>query len=151
MAMSFEDLLLKGSGIDPYSDRDVPRQRFLDDFLDSFTAADISGIDAEPVSAGLEGGESKAVVKVDVRNQRGKNLLLDLLESFSSLFIRHGQPHNVTPGSLKLLDLPDRRIHIPGVRVGHGLNRNGRPAADRHLPDMDLASFLSSHLPGPLR
>ena len=125
--------------------------RVPDDFFDRLAAADVSRIDPEPVRAGLESGESQAVVKVDVCNQRGANLLLDLFERCSSLFIRHSQSHDLTPGSLKLLDLPDRRSHIPGVRVGHGLNRNRRFAADRHIPDMDLASFLSSHLPGPLR
>jgi hypothetical protein len=48
-------------------------------------------------------------------------------------------------------DLPDRRLHVSGVCVSHGLNRNRGSATDRHVSDMDLASFLPTHLPGPLR
>jgi len=40
---------------------------------------------------------------------------------------------------LALTDLVDRRVGVFGRRVGHGLHRDHRAAADGHLADHDLA------------
>ncbi len=55
----------------------------------------------------------------------------------NSLFIRHGNTHNITSGTLKPPDLAYGRSSIPGISTGHGLHAHRGLPTHRYIADHD--------------
>ena len=61
------------------------------------------------------------------------------------LVARHRAAHQVPARFRDGVDLLHGRVEVRGLRLGHRLHRDGRPAADLHPADVDLA--LGGHRP----
>ena len=48
-----------------------------------------------------------------------------------------GDPHQLGAGRCKLPDLTERGPHVDGIRIGHGLDHDGRIATDRDVSHFD--------------
>jgi len=105
--------------------------------------ANVTGIDAQSVRAGLQCREREPVVEMDVCHQRQRRQGTHPLEDGSRLRVRNGQPHNVAPQVGGLADLTQQRLSIVRIGVRHGLHADGRTAADRHRAYEDLARLAA--------
>ena len=63
----------------------------------------------------------------------------DGLHRLGGVFVGAGNAHDIGAGFLDAADLVDGGAGVAGDGVGHGLHRDRRVAADRHLADHDLA------------
>ena len=97
----------------------------------------------EAGSAGIGGLERALIVEMDVGDDRDVRRAHDLLEARGRGLVRAGDPDDVGARLLAAADLVDRRLHVRGRRVGHGLDGDRRVAADRHVADHDLAGLTA--------
>jgi hypothetical protein len=75
------------------------------------------------------------VIEVDICDHRNWGALDYLGESHHVFVARHSAPHQVGTGLCNLLYLLHRGSDIRRLGLGHGLDRNGGTASDRHAPD----------------
>ena len=72
--------LLQRSAVDANADRYAVFLCFADDLDKPLIFADVSGIDPDGISSGLDRCESQPPVKMDISHHRQMNLLFDLTE-----------------------------------------------------------------------
>jgi hypothetical protein len=143
MTVLLEDLLLEGSRIDPDSYGCVSFPRFLDDFFNGFGVPYVPRIDSKAVCAGVKRSQGQAVVEMDICDQGRADLFSDFSEGMGRLHVRDSQSDDLTARIDKAVNLPDCCPNIPGVRVRHGLDRNGRIPSNRNVSHMDNPGFSS--------
>ncbi len=80
---------------------------------------------------------------MDVRDDRHLGGACDLVEMPGCLFGGARDADDVGAGFLAAADLADRRSHVLGRGVGHGLDADGRIAAHRDLADHDLTALAA--------
>jgi hypothetical protein len=80
---------------------------------------------------------------MDVGHDWNARRLDDLAERRRAFHVRAGNADEVSPGFLAAADLVDRRDRVAGQRIGHGLHRDRRVAADGDLADHDLAGLAA--------
>ena len=66
---------------------------------------------------------------------------LDMRHGSRRLVAVDGDAHDFRTCSRELRHLPRGRLHIGGIRVGHGLHDDGRAAADRHAADITATDW----------
>ena len=140
-----QDMLFHRTGVDPDADRDAALFRGLHDRVYAVRAADIAGIKPYLIHARFDRCQRKPVVEMDIRHDRYGRGGADRFERFRGLCIRHGAAHDIAACFGQRADLGQRRLRVPRVRVGHGLDRNGRAAADPHVAEPDLLCLF--HIP----
>ena len=59
--------------------------------LDFFAAADIAGINSQPVGTGQRSGNCQSIVEMNVGDQRNRYPLFDVLDGPGRGFVRSGQ------------------------------------------------------------
>ena len=109
------------------------------DRLDLGLLAQVARVEAQPLDAGLEGGEGHLVVEVDVGHDRHRRAGHDLGQPLGRRLLVAGAADDVGPGRRQLVDLGQGALHVGRLGGGHRLDRHRRPAADGHRPDVDLA------------
>ncbi len=102
----------------------------VDHRVDLIAVADVAGVQADLVDAGLDRLEGALVVEVDVRHDRHAGLGKDLLERLGVLPLGDRDADHVRPRLAVPLDLRDRRVDLVREAGGHGLDRDGGVAAD---------------------
>ena len=107
--------------------------------------ADVSGVQAHAVRARVKRLQRQRVVEVDVGDHRDRRLLDDRAQRLGVLVTRDGNAHDVGAGLGDAPDLGHRGGQIGRLGLGHRLHGDGRPAADRHVADVDLP--LGGHEP----
>ena len=127
------------AGIDPDPHRAAVRLGGAHHLGHALLRADIAGIDAQAGRARIGRLERALVVEMDVGDDRHPRSAHDLPQRRGRFLVGAGDPDDVRPGFLAAADLVDRRLDVGGRRVGHGLDADGRIAADRHGADHDLA------------
>ena len=83
-----------------------------------------------------------------------RDALPDLAERGGRRPVGDGQAHDLGPRPFQPPDLGRGRPDVPGVRLGHGLDDDGRVAADDDAPDPDGTRFPAPEhplLPRPRR
>ncbi len=133
-----KDMLFHRAGVDADADRDMPRLGGLHDRVHTVRPADVARVEPNLIHARLDGREREPVVKMDVRHDRYGRAGADLAERFRRLRVRHRAAHDVAARVRQRADLCQRRFRVARIRVGHGLYRNGRAAADEHIAHPDL-------------
>ena len=125
--------------------------RTIHDLFHMLPAADVARIQAQLVHAVLRRGDGQAVVKVDIRHKRDVDGAVDGGDRPCARLVEHGNAHDLAPGALKLQDLGDGRRRIARVRVRHGLDADGRAAADANAAGGYAACDVPLHaaLPPP--
>ena len=87
----------------------------------------------------VEALEGQPVIEVDVHDQRDADLGSDLADRRRGVRVGDRHPHDLAAGRLQRPDLVHRRLDVPRVGLGHGLDRDGRVPADRHLAHLERA------------
>jgi hypothetical protein len=103
----------------------------------TFRVADITGVEAQAVEAGLERGKRPAVVEVDVRDERQGRLLDDLRQRLGGGLVGDGDADDLAANFGQLVDLAQRRRDVRRVRCGHRLDDDGCVSANLHVADVD--------------
>ena len=140
LAVFLEQVLLEATGVDADPDRAAVGLGRADDFGDALGRADVAGIDAQARRARVGGFERALVVEMDVGDDRHARRADDLTQRGGAVGVGATDPDDVDPGLFAAADLVDRRARVAGRRVGHGLDRDGRVAADGDVTDHDLAT-----------
>ena len=143
LAVFFQQFLLQRARVDADPHGAAVVAGGLDDVAHSVGTADIAGIDPQAGGAGLGRLDAALVVEMDVGDQGDLGLARDGPEGLGGFHIGAGDAHDVGPGLFKLTDLIDRRAGVRGRRIGHGLDADGRVAADQHRADADLAALAT--------
>ena len=108
-------------------------------------AADVAGVDADAVGAGVDRLERERVVEVDVGDHRDRRLAHDPLERLHVLVARDRAAHQVAARVGDGVDLAHGGVVVGGLRLRHRLDGDGRSPADLHAADVDLP--LGGHCP----
>ena len=115
----------------------------LHDLAHPVGAADVAGIDAQAGRPRLGRFDGPLIVEMDVGHDRHLDGLHDGRQGRGRGLIGAGNPHDIDAGLLRPADLRDGRLGIGGQRIGHGLDRDRRIAADRHGSDHDPPRFAA--------
>ncbi len=105
--------------------------------------AKVAKIDAYSLRPVFQGGNCQPRIKMNVGNQRNRDLLADGTKSLRCLHVRHSHPDDLAARFLQPLDLADRGLGITGVGVGHGLHRDRRATANWSLADENLFGLFA--------
>ena len=116
----------------------------LHDCLYAVRAADVARIQANLVHAGLDRRQRETVVKMNVRDHRQRRAGADFAQRLRRLHIRHGTANNVAARVRQCANLRQSSLRVARVRVGHGLHRDGRAAANQYVPYLDLLCYFHS-------
>ena len=120
-----QQIFFQGAAVDADADGNPALGGELDYFLDAPTSADVSWIQTQAVHSLLQRYKGEFVVEVNVRHQGDADLSFDLAELFRCLANRDCNSHDVATSRLQGPNLVHCSTHIPGVRLGHGLDRDG--------------------------
>ena len=143
-AMRCKDVFRKRACIDADTDGDMLFLRHIHHFHDVFPPADISGIDAKRIDALLHRCQRKAIVEMNVCDQRHIHFRTKRAKCFCCLFIRYGDPDDICARLMQGMDLRSSSVRIERAERAHRLDRNGRAPTDLDTADNDL--FGISHL-----
>ena len=100
----FEQTLFQTAAVDANADGDAALPAGLGHLADIVRLADVAGVDADLVHAGLRRCERKAVVKVDVGHDRDGRGVHDLGQGIRRGLIRHGKADDLAPGVMLHMD-----------------------------------------------
>ena len=144
-AIFCEQLLFKRAAVHADADGDFVRPAGIHDRLDAVLSPDVAGVDANFVRAARRRFHGKAIVEVDVRDKRDRDILPDLAQRVRGLHGRHRDAHDLAARRLERMDLRDGGLCVLGVRVAHRLDGDWCAAADGDAArDNLLAHNLSS-------
>jgi hypothetical protein len=138
------EVLGQGAGVDSNPHRHPGGGRPLGHLGHFLAAADVAGVEADAVGAGVDRLEGQRVVEVDVGDHRDRRLGDDRPQRLGVPLAGHGHANQVRPGVGDLADLLHRRLDVGRLGLGHGLDGDRRTAADRHSADEYLA--FGSHM-----
>ena len=110
----------------------------LDDLGRLLGAADVAGVDAHAVRAGLDRLDRQRVVEVDVGDHRDRRVAHDRLQRLDVLLARDGDADDVGAGLGDPPDLVHRRAEVRRLGLGHRLDGHGRAAPDGDAAHVDL-------------
>ena len=105
--------------------------------LDILVLADVAGIEAQAVDAGVERLERQRVLEVDVGDQRHRRVRDDIGQRRRRLAVGHGDADDLAANIGQLVNLAQRRLRVAGVGGRHRLDDDGRAAADANVADVD--------------
>ena len=105
----------QAAGVDADADRDAALLRLRDDRLHLLGVADVAGVEAQAVEAGVDRGQRPAVVEVDVGDQRHRRLAHDLRQRVRGLLVGHGDAHDLAAELRELVDLAHGRGDVRRV------------------------------------
>ena len=91
-----EEIFLQGTCVDSDADRNFALGGEFNYLLNAPAGADIAGVKAEPVHPLFQGDEGEFVIKMNVRDERDTDLLLDLPESLCRFPDGNRHPYNIT-------------------------------------------------------
>ncbi len=115
----FLQVFFQRPGIDADTNRNVFVARAVNHGANTLFATDVTWVNTQAVHAILRHFERNTVIKVDIRDQRNVDLLLDEFKGFSRIHSRYGYAHDICANALKRFNLIDCRFHIGGASVGH--------------------------------
>ena len=133
-----KNVLFQGTGVHPDADGHVVGLGAVRHPAHLVCPANVAGVDAHFVDAVLHGGDGQGVVKVNVRHQGHRAGVHQCANRPGARPVVHRHAHQVAPRRCQPLDLIQGGGHVPGVRVGHGLNGDRGPAADQYAACADL-------------
>ncbi|MPN19797.1 hypothetical protein SDC9_167169 [bioreactor metagenome] len=133
----FLQIFFQRSGVNSDTNRDILVARAIHHHADTLFIADVAWINTQAVNAVFRHFERNTVVEVNVGDQRNRNLLLDQFEGFCGIHRGYGDTNNVSANTFQRFDLINRRFHVRGPRVGHRLDGDGSPIANRHIPNVN--------------
>jgi hypothetical protein len=151
-AVPLQQVLLERSRVHADPDRDAALLGEADDLEHELLAADVAGVQAQPVHPLLEGDQRQLVVEVDVRDERNADLALDLAQLLRGLAHRHRAADDLATGGFQRPDLEERGLDVARVGLRHRLHGDGRAAAHLHVAELDLPRRAPvDHSPPTLR
>jgi hypothetical protein len=107
---------------------------------------DVSRVDPQAIYSRLQSGQSKAMIKVDVGNERGGRLFSDGLERLNRFFIQYGESNQLTTNLSQSFNLFQGCFDISSIRVAHGLDNHRGISTHRHASNPDLPGLFSDDI-----
>ena len=133
VAVLFQKAFFQAASVDTDTDGNVLAPALFRYGTDILLAADVARIDADGIRSPVGTFQCQPIIEMNVTDDGYGGTLLQGGNSFRRFHIRYRDPDNVTSGSMEIHDLSDGGIHIPGLGIAHGLYRNCRVTADRHI------------------
>ena len=146
----FHQFFFQGTAVDAHADGDVTLLRSVYYGLYTFPASDIARVDADLVRAVLDGRQGQLIIKMNVRHQRNRNLLLNLAEGLRRLHGRNRAADNVAACRRQRLNLGHGSLHILCLCIGHGLDQDRIASSDDPVADFNNLRMLSHVLLPPV-
>ena len=134
-AVPGKNVLFQAAAVDADADGNVFGIAGIGHCLDPVVVADVAGIDADFIGAGINGRQRRLIVKMDIRHNRNVHHFLDG---------RHhggigGGGHRDADNLAARFGHPLGLLHVTGNvldrNVQHGLHRDGVAAADGEIAD----------------
>jgi hypothetical protein len=141
-AVFFEDILFHRAGIDPHPNGHPVGLGRSHHPGKLGSAAEVAGIDADALGAVFHGRHCQQVIEMDVGDEGNGDLRPDAANGLGGLDIEHRHPDDLAARLLEAVDLGDRRLHIAGIGIGHGLDGNWGIAADGHIAEHYLSGLF---------
>ena len=129
-AVFCEDFLFNGAGVHADAHRDAVLLQAVRQRAHVGLAADVAGIDAHLGDAVFDGTDGELVVEVDVGHQRHRGCVHQRAHGLGAGLVVDGHAHDVRACVRHAANLRKGGLYVASVGVGHGLNGNGRAAAD---------------------
>jgi len=142
-AVFFVERRIERATVHADADRHAAVARLAGDRLDVLGLADVAGVEAQTVHAGLERGERHLVLMVDVGDDRDRRTRHDLRQTLGRLFFIARAADDVATGSGERIDLLQGAFDVGGLGDGHRLHADRRVAANCDFPDVDLAGAFA--------
>ena len=149
-AVLLHQIFLQRSAVDADPDGHMIMLCRIHHLLQVLRTADISGVDPDLVRPMLHGTDGKSVIKMDIRNDRDMDPFPDLIESIRCRFRIRRAPDDLTSRLLQCKDLGHRSLHVTGLRICHGLDRDGIFSSDRNIPYLNHSGLMPFHHTLPL-
>src|SRR3990167_3039622 len=144
VAKLFKKIFFERAAVDSNSDGNFALLRFFYNRLNSVARTNVARIKTQFINSLIERNEGKAVIEMNVCNERNFDSLFNGFEGLCIFFGRTSDANNFAPGFLKLMDLCNRRLNVVRWRGTHGLNPNRRITTDGNASDLNRASFPPS-------
>ena len=128
------------------TDGDLPRLAGLDDVTNLRAVGDVAGVEADLVDAGLDSLQCPLEMEVYIGHDGDGHTRKDFLEGGRVLAFRDGHADDLGAGGGQFVDFGHAGVDVVGIASGHGLNGDGRIAADgddsvQLVAHKDLARF----------
>ena len=130
--------VVERAAVDADPDRDAAVAGLGRHRLDVLGPADVAGVEAEAVHAGLERGQGHPVLVVDVGDDRHRRAGDDLRQPLGRLGLVAGATDDVAARRGQRVDLLQRALDVGRLGDRHRLHRDRRAAADGDLAHHDL-------------
>ena len=118
----------------------------VDDLVHPLCTSNIARVDAKTRGASVCRLQRAFIMEVDVGNDRDICRADNLFQRSGAFNIGAGNANNIDACILTTADLVDGRTCIAGQRVGHGLHRYRRIAANGNITDHDLAGWATRYI-----
>jgi hypothetical protein len=96
---------------------------------------DVARVDTKLVHSLLHRHQRETVSKMNVGDERYRNLSTNFPERTRVCFMRHRNPDNFATGVRKGVNLSDGSVYVSRVRGAHGLNRHRGTTANLYSAD----------------
>ena len=142
-AVFFNEILLKRSGINAYSDGNVTLFGAVYNGLNLVARSYISGIYTDLVRSVLHSHNGHLVIKMNVRNKRYGNLLFDLRNRFGGSLIGNSTSDDLASRFFKCVYLVHGGFYIRSLGICHRLYRYRITVTDLYSADVYLFGIIS--------
>ena len=121
----------RGQAAEVYSDADgnVPLLGRSHYFAHLVFISEVPRVQAQAIHAAFGALQRQLVVEVNISYQWNADLFLDFRHCLGGFHVGNRTADYFAARFFELVDLPDRRGHVPGVGLGHGLNGDVSAAA----------------------
>ena len=112
-------------------------------FADILFSTDIPRIDTDLICPMFHRCNCKFIVKMNIRDQRNMNLLLNLCKSFGSFHCWNSTANDLASSLLKSKNLFDRLFHIFCLCICHRLDGNWIASSNLNISNRNYSCLIS--------
>ena len=144
-AVFLQKIFFQGTAVHAHTDRDPVLLRLIHDSFYALPRPDIARVDPDLIRSALDRSDGKAVIKVDICDERDMDLFLDLADRSRSLHRRDCHADDIASGFLEAVDLLHRCRDVLCLRVAHGLDQDRISPSDLSVPYLNYSCMISKH------
>ena len=137
-----QNVLFKAAAVDADPNGDVLLLAGLHNGFHPVVVADVARVDADLVHTHLGAGQSRLVIKVDIRHDGDVHSVLDGLDALGIGGTGAGDAEDLAARCLAPLGLCYVALDVLHRNVQHGLHRDGVIAADGHIANFHFSFEL---------
>src|SRR4029453_14526206 len=119
-----KQMIFQRTGVNANPDRNSFFLTSLNAPLYPFPTTDVARINPYLVDAVLNSQQCQTIIKMNVRDKRNMNALLNLFNCFSGFLVIDGNPNKLAARFLKSQYFSDSRFHVSSLGRTHTLYNN---------------------------